>query len=193
MFHIICACKFVWRFEARLLTDFHLQRPVYFAFMTCPVTVVLMMIGLDVCLFVSDVVFATPFVDRHVDLSRDIGRALFGCVPTAILQSVTFKIGTNAWNGLVLTTQTFVTAFVASGLQLLKLTGELMCVDCDLMYDGMHTVFWKVLVAKNVIDVVYARSDHFIPGKLLMTGYSATSDFMSRCALSSQHTSCDCL
>ena len=79
----------------------------------------------------SDVGFPIPFIDHHFDLEeyqlfRDIGRGLFGTVPTAVLQSVTFTTGATPSNGLVLTTQIFVSAVVGSGLQLLKIAGELI-------------------------------------------------------------------
>ena len=155
IFHIMRAHKFTRLFEARLFRVLRLKRPLYFAFMLCPVTGVLMMIGLDVCLFVSDLGYSAPFVDRHFDLEeyqlfRDIGRALFGTVPTAILQSVTFTTGSTPQNGLVLTTQTFVSAIVASGLQLCKVTGELMYLALQ-GKAGMHTVFWRLLVGKHVV------------------------------------------
>lgn len=167
-FHIIRARKFTWLFEARMLRILYLQGPLYFAFMLFPVTGVLMMIGLDVCLFVSDLGYPVPFVDRHFELQeyqlfRDIGRALFGTVPTAILQSVTFTTGSTPTNGLVLTTQTFVSAIVASGLQLLKVTGELMYLTLK-GKPGMHTVFWHLLAGKHVLrEALETKSSDLLP------------------------------
>ena len=168
MFHLICACKLTWLFEARLFRVLRLKRPFYFAFMLCPLTGVLMMIGLDVSLFVSDLGYSIPIIDRHFDLEeyqlfRDIGRALFGTVPTAILQSVTFTTGSTPQNGLVLTTQTFVSAIVASGLQLLKVTGELMYLALQ-GKASMHTVFWRLLVGKHVVrEALETKSSDLLP------------------------------
>ena len=80
-FHLVCACKFKCCSEGRVLKVPRLQGLMYFAVMMCPVTGVLMMIGLDLSLFVSDLGYPIPFVDRHFDLEeyqlfRDIGRAL---------------------------------------------------------------------------------------------------------------------
>ena len=136
--------------------------------MLCPVTGVLMMIGLDVSLFVSDLGYSIPFVDRHFvleeyQLFRDIGRALFGTVPTAILQSVTFTTGSTPANGLILTTQTFISAIVASGLQLLKVTGELMYLALQGKV-GMHMVFWRLLVGKHVVrEALESKSSDLLP------------------------------
>ena len=141
---------------------------MYFAFMLFPATGVLMMIGLDVSLFVSDLGYSFSFIDRHFDLEeyqlfRDIGRALFGTVPTAVLQSVTFTTGSTPQNGLILTTQTFVSAIVASGLQLLKVTGELMYLSLT-GKPGMHTVFWRLLIGKHVVrEALEAKSSDLLP------------------------------
>ena len=83
--------------------------------------------GLDVLLFMSSLGIPLSFLDRRIDfvqyqLSRDVGTAVFGTVPIVILQSVTFTFGANPQNELVLTTQVFVLAFVAAGLQVLKVT-----------------------------------------------------------------------
>lgn len=46
--------------------------------------------------------------------------------------------------------QTFVIALVASGLQLVKVNGELMYLALK-GNDGMRDVIWQLLVAKHVI------------------------------------------
>ena len=175
IFNMLRGRKFKWVFEARMLRVLHLQGPLYFVFMLFPATGVLMMIGLDVCLFVSDLGYSIPFIDRHFDLEeyqlfRDIGRALFGTVPTAVLQSVTFTTGSTPTNGLVLTTQTFVSAIVASGLQLLKVTGELMYLTLK-GKAGMHTVFWRLLVGKRVVR----EASETKSSDLLAEGYVTSS------------------
>lgn len=168
VFHLMRARKFTWLFEARLLRVLHLKEPLYFALMLCPVTGVLMMIGLDVSLFVSDLGYSVPFIDRHFvlleyQLFRDIGRALFGTVPTGVLQSVTFTTGSTPQNGLVLTTETFVSAIVASGLQLLKVTGELIYLALQGKV-GMHTVLWRLLAGKHVVrEALESKSSDLLP------------------------------
>ena len=127
--HLFHLRKFIGFFETRLVK--RLQWPMYCVFVLNPITTILMMVGLDIALVVSDLGLSIPFIDCHFDLEqyqlcRDIGRALFGTLPTAVLQSVAFATGSTPANGLVLTTQTFVLAIVGSELQLLKVTGELM-------------------------------------------------------------------
>ena len=106
---------------------------MYLAFMICPITPVLMMIWLCLCLILghhypSQIVILTlrrfgygiitkVLVVVDSKLFRDIGRALFGTVFTAFQQSVTFTTGVTPSNGFVLTTQILFLAIVASGLQ----------------------------------------------------------------------------
>lgn len=178
--HLIRIHKFRSMFEARLVMV--LQKPMYFAFMLCPVTAVLMMIGLDVALFVSDLGLPVPFIDRHFDLEeyqlfRDIGRGLFGTVPTAVLQSVTFTSGATPSNGLVLTTQTFVSAIVASGLQLLKVVGELIYLALKGKH-GMHTMFWRLLTGKYVVREEPQPSDLLPQAQVVPTQPSLLSHIL---------------
>ena len=123
----------------------------------------------------SDLGYSLPFIENHFDLEeyqlfRDIGRALFGTVPTAVLQSVTFTTGSTPTNGLVLTTQTFVSAIVASGLQLLKVTDELMYLTLK-RKTGMHTVFWRLLAGKHVVKTAQETksSELFPQGQIMST------------------------
>lgn len=106
IFHIMRARKLSQLLEAKLFRVPRLQGPMYFTVMMCPTTGVLMMMSfqVDVRLFLCDSGIAIPFVDQHCDLEeyqlfRNVGRALFGSLPIAILQSATFNIGTNAWDG----------------------------------------------------------------------------------------------
>ncbi len=66
---------------------------------------VILTIVLDVLLFFSDLDIPLKYVDQRVNLEhyqlfRDAGRALYGTLPTVILQSVTFTMPANPNNGL---------------------------------------------------------------------------------------------
>ena len=115
----------------------------------------------DVLLFASDHGFDVPFVARRADLEeyqpfRDVGRSLFGTVPTVILQSVVFTIKSTPVNGLVLTTEVFVIAFVAAGLQLLKVTGQTVYVALR-DRKGLLRVCWQLLAGTEIMKEPMAR------------------------------------
>ena len=76
---------------------------------------------------------------------------------------MTFTTGSTPANGLVLTTQTFVSAIVASDLQLVKVTGELMYLSLK-GKAGMHTLFWRLLVGKHVVrEAIETKSSDLLP------------------------------
>ena len=92
---------------------------------------VIVTIVLDVLLFFADLGIPLKYVDQQVNLEhyqlfRDAGRALYGTLPTVILQSVSFTMPANPLNGLDLSVTVFIISFVAAGLQLLKVNGEIM-------------------------------------------------------------------
>ena len=126
-----------------------------------PLSPFLLTVTFDVLLFASDLGFNVPFVARRVDLEvyqpfRDVGRSLFGTVPTVILQSVVFTIRSTPVNGLVLTTEVVVIAFVAAGLQLLKVTGQTVYMALR-DKKGLLRVWWQLLTGTEIMKEPIAR------------------------------------
>ncbi len=82
-------------------------------------------------LFFADLGIPLKYVDQrlnleHYQLLTDAGRALYGTLPTVILQSVTFTMPAIPQNGLILSVKAVMTSVVAAGLQSLKVNGEVM-------------------------------------------------------------------
>jgi len=120
-----------------------------------PLGVVLTVV-LDVLLFFADLGIPLKLaVDQQVNLEqyqlfRDAGRALYGTLPTVILQSITFTMPANPQNQLDLSVKVFMISFVAAGLQLLKVNGE---VTYFALKQKEHAawVFWQLLSARRFV------------------------------------------
>ena len=128
---------------------------------TFPLTSVLLTVTFDVMLFAADLGLLMPFVRQHAGLEeyqpfRDVGRSLFGTVPTVILQSAVFTVKSTPGNGLVLTTEVFVIAFVAAGLQLLKVTGQTVYLALR-DKKRLLRVWWQLLAGTEIIKKPIAR------------------------------------
>ena len=137
------------------------RKVVYAVFAAFPLTPVLLTVTFDALLFVSDLGFNVPFVGQHADFEeyqpfRDAGRSVFGTLPTVVLQSVVFTVRSTPDNGLVLTTEVFVIAFVAAGLQLLKVTGQTVYFALR-DRKGLLRVWWQLLAGTEVIKEPIAR------------------------------------
>ena len=116
---------------------------------------VILTIVLDVLLFLSDLGIPLRYIDQqvkleHYQLFRDAGRALYGTLPTVILQSVTFTMPANPQNGLVLPVKVFMISFVAAGLQLLKVNGEVIYFALK-QKEHAARVFWQLLSAQRFV------------------------------------------
>ena len=115
-----------------------------------PLTIVL-----DVLLLFADLGIPLKYIDQQVNLEhyqlfRDAGRTLYGTVPTVILQSVTFTRPANPQNGLVLPVKVFMISFVAAGLQLLKVNGEVIYFAFT-QKEHAAQVFWQLLSAQRFV------------------------------------------
>lgn len=111
---------------------------------------------LDVLLFLSDFGLDLACVSTRLDLDeyqlfRDISRAVFGTVPTVALQSVAFTIATSELTNLQLTSQVFITSFVAAAAQLLKVVGELFYLS-TVRSQSVRCTFWQLLSAARVLQ-----------------------------------------
>ncbi len=116
---------------------------------------VILTIVLDVLLFLSDLGIPLKYIDQQVNLEhyqlfRDAGRALYGTLPTVILQSVSFTMPANPQNGLVLPVKVFMISFVAAGLQLLKVNGEVIYFALK-QKEHAARVFWQLLSAQSFV------------------------------------------
>ncbi len=116
---------------------------------------VILTIVLDVLLFFANLGIPLKHVDQRVNLEhyqlfRDAGRALYGTLPTVILQSVTFTMPANPQNGLVLSVNVFMISSVAAGLQLLKVNGEVMYFALK-QKEHATRVFWQLLSARRFV------------------------------------------
>ncbi len=116
---------------------------------------VLLTIVLDVLLLFADLGIPLKYIDQQVNLEhyqlfRDAGRTLYGTVPTVILQSVTFTRPANPQNGLVLPVKVFMISFVAAGLQLLKVNGEVIYFAFT-QKEHAAQVFWQLLSAQRFV------------------------------------------
>ncbi len=116
---------------------------------------VVLTIVLDVLLFFADLGIPLKHIDQRVNLEhyqlfRDAGRALYGTVPTVILQSVTFAMPASPQNGIVLPVRVFMISFVAAGLQLLKVNGEVMYLALKQKEHAVW-VFWQLLSARSCV------------------------------------------
>jgi len=110
---------------------------------------------LDVLLFFADLGIPLKYIDQRVNLEqyqlfRDAGRALYGTLPTVILQSVIFIEPTNSEDKLDLSVKVFMISFVAAGLQLLKVNGEVMYFALK-QKEHAARVFWKLLSARRFV------------------------------------------
>ena len=119
-----------------------------------PLGVVLTVV-LDVLLFFADLGIPLKHVDRQMNLEqyqlfRDAGRALYGTLPTVMLQSVTFTLPANPQNQLDLSVKVFIFSFVTAGLQLLKVNGEVMYFALK-QKEHAAWVFWQLLSARNLV------------------------------------------
>ena len=109
----------------------------------------------DVLLFLSDLGVPLAYIDARYDMGeyqlfRDVGRGLCGTLPTIALQAYAFTVGTTPSNNMELTSSVFITSFVASALQLLKVAAELMYVSYR-RNENLFVVLWQVFSAKKVI------------------------------------------
>ena len=140
------------------------RKVVYGIFAAFPLTPVLLRkktVTFDVLLFASDLGLNVPFVARRVDFEeyqpfRDAGRSVFGTLPTVVLQSAVFTVRSTPDNGLVLTTEVFVIAFVAAGLQLLKVTDQTAYFALR-DRKGLLRVWWQLLAGTEIIKEPIAR------------------------------------
>ena len=110
---------------------------------------VILTIVLDVLLFCADLGIPLTYVNQRVNLEhyqlfRDAGRALYGTLPTVILQSITFTMPTNPQNELVLSVKGFMISFVAAGLRLLKVNVEVIYFAVKPKEQAAR-VFWQLL------------------------------------------------
>ena len=141
---------------------------LYYFVVAWPSTSLFTAVGLDVLLFLSRLGVPLSVFDRHINfeqyqLCRDVGRAIFGTVPTVILQSVTFSFGANPDNGLILTTQVFVLAFVAAGMQLLKVSAELLYLAWK-QHNSVLRVSWQLCTGMNVLkEPLQTKSPGLLP------------------------------
>ncbi len=108
-----------------------------------------------VLLFFADLGIPLKYVDQQVNLEqyqlfRDAGRALYGTLPTVILQSVTFTLLANPQNQLDLSAKVCIFLFVAAGLQLLKVNGEVMYFALK-QKEHAAWVFWQLLSARKAV------------------------------------------
>ena len=112
-------------------------------------------IALDVLLFISDLGFRIPFIEHHANLAeyqlfRDMGRALFGTLPTLMLQSYVLTLLATPDNDTgIAGTNIFVLSFVGAGLQLLKVLGETLYLALS-NKRGVFKTFWHSLVGTMV-------------------------------------------
>ena len=116
---------------------------------------VMLTIVLDVLLFFADLGIPLKYIHQRVTLEqyqlfRDAGRALCGTVPTVILQSVIFVMPTNSVDKLDLSVKVFMISFVAAGLQLLKVNGEVMYFALK-QKEHASVVFWQLLSARRFV------------------------------------------
>ncbi len=116
---------------------------------------VILTIVLDVLLFFADLGIPLKYVDQRVNLEhyqlfRDAGRALYGTLPTVILQSVTFTMPANPLNGLDLSVNVFTISFVAAGLQLLNVNREVMYFALK-QKEHAAWVFWQLFSARRFV------------------------------------------
>ena len=112
-------------------------------------------IVLDVLLFFADLGIPLKYIDQRVNLEqyqlfRDAGRALYGTLPTVILQSVIFIEPTNSEDKFDLSVKVFMISFVAAGLQLLKVNGEVIYFALK-QKEHAARVFWKLLSARRFV------------------------------------------
>ena len=145
---------------------------------------VILTILLDVLLFFSDLGIPLKYVDQRVNLEhyqlfRDAGRALYGTLPTVILQSVTFTMPANPQNGLVLSARVFTISFVAAGLQLLKVNGEVMYFALK-QKEHAALVVWQLLSARRFVKE---------PPTMLLTAHSGVELLTRQHASSSDQNS----
>ena len=119
-------------------------------------------IALDVLLFISDLGFCIPVVDQHANLEeyqpfRDMGRAFFGTLPTVIVQSVVLTLPVKPANDIgVSEINTFILAFVAAGLQLLKVFGETFYLALR-DSKSVRRTFWQSLAGTAIIKEPFDR------------------------------------
>ncbi len=116
---------------------------------------VILTIVLDVLLFFADLGIPLKYVDQRVNLEhyqlfRDAGRALYGTSPTVILQSVSFATPATPQNLIELPVRVFVISFVAAGLQLLKVNGEVMYFALK-QKEHAAWVFWQLFSAQRFV------------------------------------------
>ncbi len=135
-----------WTFWTKLLL---------FSFVLAIPLGVALTIVLDVLLFFADLGIPLKYIDQRVNLEqyqlfRDAGRALYGTLPTVILQSVIFIEPTNSEDKLDLSVKVFMISFVAAGLQLLKVNGEVMYFALK-QKEHAARVFWKLLSARRFV------------------------------------------
>lgn len=103
-------------------------------------------------------------IKRKLDFSeyqlfRDIGRSLFGSIPTLVLQSIVFARGATPQNALVITRGIFLASFMATGLQLIKTISIFMYISAQKnsnMFVEMWNAFWgkKVMLTDKKSDAV---------------------------------------
>ena len=87
---------------------------------------------------------------EQYQLYRDAGRALYGTLPTVILQFVAFTLPANPQNQLDLSVKVFLFSFVTGGLQLLKVNGEVMHFALK-QREHAASVFWQLLSARKLV------------------------------------------
>lgn len=109
---------------------------------------------LDVLLFFADFGLCMSCVTARIDLeeyqlSRDVSRSLAGTIPTVVLQSVAFTMGTNPRNDMRLTSEEFISSYVGSAAQLLKVVGQMLYVAL-IRSESVPCVFWRHLSAAQV-------------------------------------------
>ena len=141
---------------------------------------VLLTIVLDVLLFFSDLGIPLKHVDQQVNLEqyqlfRDAGRALYGTLPTVMLQSVTFTLPANPQNQLDLSVKVFIFSFVTAGLQLLKVNGEVMYFALK-QKEHAAWVFWRLLSARKVVKEAPILLLTAHSGALLAGQHAGSSD-----------------
>lgn len=122
---------------------------------------ILLTVALDVALFISDLGFCIPVIEQHANLEkyqpfRDMGRALFGTLPTVLLQSIVLTLPVKAASDIgIADIDTFLLALVAAALQLLKVCAESFYLALRDKKSVFRT-FWQslagTLILKDPLD-----------------------------------------